>query len=132
MYDQQSWWRALIPIIHYNELRRESSTTHLQTEASKNIVYDCSTEEIRLTLYKSIQIRGFDSVCLSGANDADIIDFASKVPPIELKKFSFGSLRCASVSDKGLEIFLAALAPSIIKLELTGMFKDFYSYDLNL
>lgn len=79
-----------------------------------------SIDDIKSNLYHSIELRGFDSICLQGASDGDIIDFASKIKPSVLKKITFGSLRFASVSDKGLEIFLAALGQSINKLELIG------------
>ena len=65
-------------------------------------------------------MRGFDALCLMGANDTDIIDFASKISPSTMKKIAWASLKSCSLSDKGLEIFLAALSQSLLRLELSG------------
>jgi hypothetical protein len=68
----------------------------------------------------SIEQRGLDSICLNGATDSDIIDFASKVSPSVMRKITSGFLRTSSVTDKGLEIFLASLNQSLKHLELSG------------
>jgi hypothetical protein len=144
IYRCPRFWHGLHLVIHCNELRREHSISSLTTLSSAinedislplSLYYSSSViDEIKANLYNSIDIRGFDSICLFGATDGDIIEFASKVPPSVLKRFTSGSLRNASVSDKGLEIFLTALAQSIVRLELSGncVRKFFIFYDCYL
>lgn len=92
-----------------------------RSDSSLDETFDCSSSSrIRGDLYLSIEIRGFNAICLYGASDSDVFDFASRVSPAALKKFTFGSLRCSNVTDKGLDIFLASLSQSIKKLELSG------------
>lgn len=79
-----------------------------------------SVENVRSNLYLSIEMRGFDAICLMGASDTDIIDFASKISPTVMRKINWASLKSSSLSDKGLEIFLAALNQSLVRLELSG------------
>ncbi|RWS11376.1 F-box/LRR-repeat protein 16-like protein, partial [Dinothrombium tinctorium] len=105
LYSNSYFWRGLMPVIYCNELRRYA---------------DDASNSVRQGLYASIEKRGFDSICLFGATDTDVIDFASKISPTVMRSCTFGSLRCSSVSDKGLEIFLATLNQSIKKLELSG------------
>lgn len=81
-------------------------------------------DSARHSLYLSIEQRGFDSICLYGATDADIIDFASKISPSVMRKITSGSLQSCSATDKGLEIFLAALNQSLLHLELSGKWFD--------
>lgn len=81
----------------------------------------CSDDNIRSNIYLSMEQRGFDAVCLYGATDSDVIDFASRISPTFTKRITSASLRSSSVSDKGLEIFLAAMNQSLLRLELTGM-----------
>ncbi|RWS31613.1 F-box/LRR-repeat protein 16-like protein [Leptotrombidium deliense] len=102
-------------VVYCADLRRNT------TETSDGVLSSVTTvNTVRQLLYASIEKRGFDSICLFGATDADVIDFASKISPQVMRRCVFGSLRCASVSDKGLEIFLATLNQSIKKLELSG------------
>lgn len=75
---------------------------------------------LRDSLYLMMEKRGIDSVSLVGACDADVIDFASKVAPARMKRIRHASLKSASIGDKGLEIFLAALNQSLVSLELIG------------
>ncbi|XP_074601504.1 uncharacterized protein LOC141855382 isoform X2 [Brevipalpus obovatus] len=101
LYSDPSYWKGLMPIIYYNELRSSSS-------------------RIRGNLYSSIDQRGFDSICLYGASDSEVFDFASRISPNSLKRMFIGSLRCSNITDKGLDIFLASLSQSLKKLELSG------------
>jgi hypothetical protein len=55
LYGNQKYWSSLLPVIHFRQL---------------------PTDEDRLSFYKSIVIRGFDSVALSEASDADLKDFS--------------------------------------------------------
>lgn len=96
-----------------------SATPPLSQSQQHPLLLDGS-DSVRNNLYVSIEQRGFDSVCLNGATDSDIIDFASKVSPSVMRKISSGCLRTSCVTDKGLEIFLASLNQSLKHLELSG------------
>jgi len=132
LYSDHRFWKNLLPVILCNELRREQSLPSLLPPINgENMSQNLSSiqpsndgiEEIKANLYNSIEIRGFDSICLFGATDGDIIDLTSRMPPSVLLRFTTASLRNASISDKGLEIFLASLSQSITKLELSGILK---------
>ena len=77
-------------------------------------------ESIRSNVYLSMEQRSFDAICLHGATDADVIDFASRVSAAFMKKITWACLRSSAVTDKGLEIFLASMNQSLLRLELTG------------
>lgn len=134
-----------MPIIYYNELHRitadpaieynshrlgpESRVTKQnsidscssRSDSSIDETFDCSSSsKVRADLCLSIEMREFDAICLYGASDSDVFDFASRISPDVLRGFNFGSLRCSNVTDKGLDIFLASLSQSIKKLELSG------------
>jgi len=106
--------------------RRKSSSTSTNSSSATPttnhgmLLLESATDSVRNNLYLSIEQRGLEAVCLDGATDADIIDFASKVSPSVMKKITSGSLRTSSVTDKGLEIFLAALNQSLHHLQLSG------------
>ena len=116
-----------MPVILCNELRREKSLTSLLSDTNDKQINGLNAEingfsidEIKAKLIYSLDVRGFDSICLFGATDGDIIDFASKMTPKLTNRLTTASLRNASVSDKALEVFLATLSDSLIKLELSG------------
>lgn len=134
-----------MPIIYYNELRRINVDSSSDSQANSPIPgpkiskqssidscssrsdssideqFDCSSSSrIRGNLYSSIDQRCFDSICLYGASDSDVFDFASRISPNSLKRMFIGSLRCSNITDKGLDIFLASLSQSLKKLELSG------------
>ena len=144
MYSQPLYWKGLLFIIYYNELRRTNEDTN-DSKAFPSIMFNFGSNNtpsiicdslksdtgdtfksrpisIRSALYSSLERRGFDSVCLCGATDADIFDFASKMSSSALSIITYGSLRSSCLTDQGLEIFLAALSQSIEKLELSGTF----------
>lgn len=99
---------------------------HQHLHSHPHVHHDQTGRHVRDSLYLSIEQRSIDSVCLIGPTDADVIDFASKVAPATMKRIKHGSLKSASVSDKGLEIFLAALNQSLISLELIGLYLTFF------
>ena len=115
----------LITVSSNSQRRKSSSASNSSTpplslnQGQHSLLLD-SNDSVRNNLYLSIEQRGFDSICLDGATDSDIIDFASKVSPSVMRKIKSGSLRTSSVTDKGLEIFLASLNQSLHHLELTG------------
>lgn len=143
-----------MPIIYYNELRRSndnpndvrlmsSATTTFRYAFQNTNTFVCDPTKsetcdsfkqkptsfnVRSALYLSLEKRCFDSVCLYGATDADIIDFASKMSSSALSGINFGSIRCSCLTDKGLEIFLAALSHSIKKLEISGILKNHFFF----
>lgn len=129
LYDDCGYWHGLVPVIYCNELRRLGShspaDSDVQSRVSPSSPSPTASEKteldaVRSSLYLSLETRGFDSICLFGATDLDVIDFASKISPTMMRRVVSGSLRCSSVSDKGLEIFLAALNQSLVSLELSG------------
>ena len=77
------------------------------------------TEEERMSFYRSIELRGFDSVCLVGAVDADVRDMASGEFPYWQTEIVHLTVRSSNLSDKGLEALLA-LMTRVTSLELTG------------
>src|SRR5690606_32864787 len=73
--------------------------------------------------YLSLKLRGFDSICLQGASDNDIIEFATQTALNDgLEKFANVSIRHSSITDKGLEVFLASNARSLQSFELIGKY----------
>ncbi|XP_071033788.1 F-box/LRR-repeat protein 16-like isoform X2 [Parasteatoda tepidariorum] len=97
---QPKFWRGLQPVLNYRELKTSSAT-------------------VRLGIYKSIDRRAFDSVCLFGANDEDIYELITQCPPSLANRVRHVALRCSGITDKGLEILVGGL-PSIVQLELSG------------
>ena len=89
-------------------------------------------EDIKSNLYISIEMRGIDKIAFLGANDADVINFTTKVPSCTLKRITYLSLRLTSLTDKGLEALLASLNNSLVHLELSGNDLLLYSLSLSL
>lgn len=67
----------------------------------------------RARLYASLLRRGFHSLCLAGAADEDVLDLVNSFP-LASKHIHTVSLRCASVTDRGLETLLDHLQVSIL------------------
>uniref|UniRef100_A0A6G1SLW2 F-box/LRR-repeat protein 16 n=1 Tax=Aceria tosichella TaxID=561515 RepID=A0A6G1SLW2_9ACAR len=101
-----------------------SSSTTLSSISISSLLSPLSEssriESIREKLYTALDERGFNSICLFGATDDDIEDLASKTRPngaqIQIK---LGRLSNCSISDRGLEVFLATFG-QLEELELTG------------
>lgn len=77
----------------------------------------------RTRLFVSLKVRGFDSICLYNATDEDIIELATH--PLlndgsSSEKFTQVSIRHSSITDKGLEVFLASNARYLQSFELIG------------
>lgn len=117
-----------MPVILCNELRREKSFSSLMADNSpegesvdgRESGGSQSGDEVCAKLLYSLDVRGFDSICLFGATDGDIVDIAAKMTPKLVDRVTSVSLRNASVSDKALEVLLSALSNSLTKLELSG------------
>ena len=103
-----------------------NNKSRIGNPSDKKILVSSGDDNIRSNIYLSMEQRGFDAVCLYGATDSDVIDFASRISTTFMRKIISASLRSSSVSDKGLEIFLAAMNQSLLRLELTGMFIHYF------
>ena len=80
-----------------------------------------NTQDFRSRLYYSLKRRGFDSICLQGATDSDIIEFTTQAALNDgSEKFAHVSIKHSYITDKGLEIFLASIARSLQTFEMIG------------
>lgn len=94
LYRSPRYWTGLVPVLQCRELR------------------SCSPSE-RARLYSSLLRRGFHAVCLLGATDEDALDLVHSFP-LASKQVHSLSLRCSSVSDRGLEALLDHLQVIIL------------------
>lgn len=92
LYRSPKFWSGILPTLQCRELRMMSN-------------------QDRVKLYNSLVRRGFHAVCLLGATDEDAIDIVHSFP-LASKHIHSLSLRCASVSDRGLEALLDHLQVS--------------------
>ena len=92
------YWITVVPIVPCRELAKK--------------------EDVRRFYYDSLQHRSFDSICLFGATDDDIIDFISHFSNSKKQLRSVG-LRCSNITDSGLEALFKKMA-GIYRLELSG------------
>ncbi|XP_055320125.1 F-box/LRR-repeat protein 16 isoform X1 [Sitodiplosis mosellana] len=99
LYRSPKFWSGILPTLQCRELRMMSN-------------------QDRVKLYNSLVRRGFHAICLLGATDEDAIDIVHSFP-LASKHIHSLSLRCASVSDRGLEALLDHLQ-SLFELELAG------------
>lgn len=86
LYRSPRFWSGLLPILQCRELR-------------------LCTNHDRVKLYNSLIRRGFHAVSLMGATDEDALDLVHAFP-LASKHVHSLSLRCSSVSDRGLEALL--------------------------
>lgn len=94
LYRSPKFWSGILPALQCRELRSMSN-------------------QDRVKLYNSLVRRGFHAICLLGATDEDAIDIVHSFP-LASKHIHSLSLRCASVSDRGLEALLDHLQVPII------------------
>lgn len=92
LYRSPRYWSGLVPVIQTRELR-------------------LSVNQDRIKLYNSLIRRGFHSISLLGATDEDALDIVHSFP-LASKHIHSLSLRCSSVSDRGLEALLDHLQVS--------------------
>lgn len=102
------FWRHLVIVLRCRELKSRVGGGDLS-----------STAELRKRLYRSLERRSFDGLCLFGASDDDIYDLVSNCPLPYLRQIRQISLRCCSVTDKGLETLMESLQGTS-QLELAG------------
>lgn len=86
LYRNPRYWQGLVPVLQCRELRTSQGIE-------------------RARLYASLLKRGFHTLCLSGASDEDIFDMVNSFP-LASKHIHSLSLRCSSVTDRGLETLL--------------------------
>ncbi|XP_054734671.1 F-box/LRR-repeat protein 16 [Anastrepha obliqua] len=99
LYRSPRYWSGLLPTLQCRELRQIPS---------------CD----RVKLYNSLIRRGFHALALVGASDEDALDVVHSFP-LASKHIHSLSLRCSSISDRGLEALLDHLQ-SLFELELAG------------
>ena len=86
LYRSPRYWSGILPVLQCRELRHVAN-------------------QDRVKLYNSLIRRGFHAVCLLGATDEDALDIVHSFP-LASKHIHSLSLRCSSVSDRGLEALL--------------------------
>lgn len=92
LYRSPKFWSGILPTLQCRELRQMSN-------------------QDRVKLYNSLVRRGFHAICLLGATDEDAIDIVHSFP-LASKHIHSLSLRCSSISDRGLEALLDHLQVS--------------------
>lgn len=102
LYRSPRYWSGILPVLQCRELRHVAN-------------------QDRVKLYNSLIRRGFHAVCLLGATDEDALDVVHSFP-LASKHIHSLSLRCASVSDRGLEALLDHLQVSIIIMYQSFLF----------
>lgn len=93
LYRNPMFFNGLVPVLQCRELRLTPS-------------------QDKVKLYNSIIRRGFHSIALSGATDEDALDIVHSFA-LASKHIHSLSLRCSSISDRGLEALLDHLQVSI-------------------
>jgi len=83
LYQRPRLWTGLVPVVRVRELRAVPQPN-------------------RVDLYTSLVSRGFQALCLVGAADEDALDVVRCFPAASTAMRSL-SLRCCSISDRGLE-----------------------------
>lgn len=101
------FWRHLVIVLRCRELK-----SRINGDLA-------ATAELRKRLYSSLERRSFDGICLFGASDDDVYDLVSNCPIPYLRQIRQISLRCCSVTDKGLETLMESLQGTS-QLELAG------------
>jgi F-box and leucine-rich repeat protein 16 len=86
LYRNPMFFNGLVPVLQCRELRLTPS-------------------QDKVKLYNSIIRRGFHSIALSGATDEDALDIVHSFA-LASKHIHSLSLRCSSISDRGLEALL--------------------------
>ncbi|XP_014248338.1 F-box/LRR-repeat protein 16 [Cimex lectularius] len=97
LYRNPRYWSGLLPVVRCRELRSQNE---------------------RSRLYASFVRRGFHNVALLSAADEDAIDLVHTYP-LSGKHLHSLSLRCSSVTDRGLETLIDHLQ-GLYELELAG------------
>ncbi|XP_065360087.1 F-box/LRR-repeat protein 16 [Calliphora vicina] len=99
LYRSPRYWSGLLPTLQCRELRQMTASD-------------------RVKLFNTLIRRGFHALALVGANDDDAYDVVHSFA-LASKHIHSLSLRCSSISDRGLEALLDHLQ-SLFELELAG------------
>lgn len=94
LYRNPIYFSGLVPVLQCRELRMTVS-------------------QDKVKLYNSIIRRGFHSIALSGATDEDALDIVHSFA-LASKHIHSLSLRCSSISDRGLEALLDHLQVTFV------------------
>jgi F-box and leucine-rich repeat protein 16 len=94
LYRNPIFFQGLVPVLQCRELRMTGS-------------------QDKVKLYNSIIRRGFHSIALSGATDEDALDIVHSFA-LASKHIHSLSLRCSSISDRGLEALLDHLQVNVM------------------
>lgn len=86
LYRSPRFWTGLVPVLQCREMRNSQGNE-------------------RARLYSSLLRRGFHNLCLMGASDEDALDLVNTFPSAS-KHVHTLSLRCSSITDRGLESLL--------------------------
>lgn len=105
LYRNHRYWSGLLPILPCRELRQMPN-------------------QDRVKLYNTLVWRGFHCMCLLGATDDDAIDVIHHFK-LASKNIHSLSLRCSSISDRGLETLLDHLQVCLYQIFLF-LFFNFY------
>jgi F-box/leucine-rich repeat protein 16 len=92
LYRSPRYWTGLVPVLQCREMRSSQGNE-------------------RTRLYSSLLRRGFHNLCLMGASDEDALDLVNSFP-LASKHIHTLSLRCSSITDRGLESLLDHLQVS--------------------
>lgn len=113
LYRNHRYWSGLLPVLPCRELRQMP-------------IHD------RVKLYNTIVWRGYHCMCLIGATDEDALDIIHQFK-LASKNIHSISLRCSSISDRGLETLLDHLQVYIfiykyLKLLNIEIQRKYYAY----
>lgn len=96
LYRSPRYWSGLLPTLQCRELRQMNASD-------------------RVKLFNTLIRRGFHALALVGANDDDAYDVVHSFT-LASKHIHSLSLRCSSISDRGLEALLDHLQVSFVKI----------------
>jgi F-box/leucine-rich repeat protein 16 len=92
------YWSGVMPVLSFKEWSKD--------------------EAAKACFFRSLQQRGFDSLCLFGATDTDINDLTTTFLYCRKNVRSL-TLRCSNVSDSGLQTLTERMT-CVFQLELSG------------
>ncbi|XP_064616346.1 F-box/LRR-repeat protein 16-like [Liolophura sinensis] len=95
---QNIFWMDIMPVLNCKKWHRDGAD--------------------RARFYRSLESRGFDSICFVAAADADVADFVNNYQGCR-KTIRSVSVRCSNVTDAGLDMMFKKMA-CIYRLELSG------------
>lgn len=100
MLYRPSLWLGVTPVVYCRQLPTDD------------------VDDARRLYFRSIEQRGFDSLRLVAAVDADV-DALDALMPVASRRIVELSVRCSNVSDRGLERLLELMS-AVVSLDLSG------------